>query len=128
MQPHSNMVILRGNLGADPKVNKTAAGVSVCNFRLATNERYRDARGVIQKRTQWHKITVWGKMAEACGKFLAKGREVSIVGKLQTNVWRDKEGFDREDVEIHTTTVEFLRKPSTRTDEDEGDEGYVDSE
>lgn len=122
MQPHSNMVLLRGNLGGDPKLNKTSRGVPVCNFRVATNERFRGADGKIQKRTEWHKITVWGRMAELCDEYLEKGREVSIVGRLVSRKWTDKEGFEREDVEIHTESIEFLRKPQRdEADPDEGD-------
>ncbi len=120
-QPHNNMVMLRGNLGNDPSVRKTGKGVSVCNFRMATNERYRNADGELVQRTQWHKITVWGNTAELCGKHLTKGREVSVMGKLVTNEWVDKEGYEREDVEIHTTSVEFLRKPSSNP-QDEADQ------
>ncbi len=126
MQPHSNMVLLRGNLGGDPKVSTTKRGVSVCNFRLATNERFTGADGKTQKRTEWHKVTVWGKMAELCGEYLSKGREVSIVGRIQTRQWVDKDGFEREDVEIHTESVEFGRKPSVRAEDQ--DDGLLDDQ
>lgn len=119
MQPHTNMVFLRGNLGNEPALRQTEKGVPVCNFRLATSERYKDTNGETKNRTQWHKVTVWGKMAELCGEYLEKGREVSIVGKLQTRVWTDKEGYEHEDVEVHTVSVEFLRKPGRKLEEEE---------
>ena len=122
MQPHNNMVVLRGNLGGDPKLNKTKRGVFVCNFKLATNEEFRTAEGKVTQRTEWHKITVWGKMAELCAENAEKGSLVSIVGRLVGRQWVDKEGFDREDVEIHTESVEFLRRPSRDPDESDAED------
>jgi single-strand DNA-binding protein len=126
MQPHNNMVILCGNLGADPELRETKQKVPVANFKIATNERYRDANGDYQDRVEWHKITVWGEMAKVCGKHLTKGREVSIIGKLHTNKWRDKEGNERTDVEIHTTSVEFRRRPNRDYEDDFEDDVGVD--
>ena len=77
-----NKVILIGNLGQDPEVRYTTNGGAVANFNLATNESWTDKTGQKQERTEWHRIVVWGKMAEICGQYLSKGRQAYIEGKL----------------------------------------------
>lgn len=104
----ANLVILTGNLGNDPEIRYTANGTPVANFRMATNEVYNDKQGVRQEKTEWHRIVVWGKMAEACGEYLSKGRQVHIQGKLQTRSWKDKDNVTRYTTEIIAQRVEFL--------------------
>ena len=104
-----NKVILVGNLGVKPELRYTPGGQAVANFRIATNERWggRDGQPA-QERTEWHNIVVWGKTAENCGKYLDKGRQVYIEGRLQTREWQDKEGQKRYTTEVVAQTVQFL--------------------
>ncbi len=103
-----NKVILIGNLGSDPEVKYTPSGSAVANFTLATNERWKDASGQDQEKTEWHRIVVWGKQAENCGQYLSKGRPAYIEGRLQTREWNDKEGTKRYTTEVVAQTVQFL--------------------
>ena len=80
-----NKVILVGNLGKDPEVHNTQAGSKIVSFTLATSETWTDkASGERKERTEWHRVVVWGKLAELCGKYLAKGRQVYVEGRLTT--------------------------------------------
>ena len=102
-----NKVILVGRLGADPEVKTIGSGNTVARLNLATSETWvKD--GQRQEKTEWHRITVWGKMAEICGKHLSKGRQVYIEGKLQTRSWEDQQGQKRYATEIVASTVQFL--------------------
>jgi single-strand DNA-binding protein len=103
-----NKVILIGNLGADPEVRFTPGGQAVANFRVATNESWNDKNGQKQERTEWHRIVVWGKLAELCGEYLKKGRQAYVEGRLQTREWTDKEGKKNYTTEIVANTVQFL--------------------
>lgn len=103
-----NKVILIGNLGADPEVRFTPGGQAVANFRIATNESWTDKQGQKQERTEWHRIVVWGKLAELCGEYLKKGRQAYVEGRLQTREWTDKEGKKNYTTEIVANTVQFL--------------------
>ena len=103
-----NKCIIIGNLGSDPEVKYSQAGVAVCNMSVATNEKWTNKQGEPQERTEWHKIVVWGKVAENCGKYLAKGRQVYIEGQIQTREWEDKDGNKRYTTEINARTVQFL--------------------
>nr|BFD62648.1 hypothetical protein BdHM001_13290 [Bdellovibrio sp. HM001] len=102
-----NKVILVGRLGADPEVKAIGSGSTVARLNLATSETWvKD--GQRQERTEWHRITVWGKLAEICGKHLSKGRQVYVEGKLQTRQWEDQQGQKRFTTEIVASTVQFL--------------------
>jgi single-strand DNA-binding protein len=103
-----NKVMLIGNLGADPDLRFTTGGNAVCNMSLATNESWVDARGVKQERTEWHRIVCWGAQAKNHSKYLGKGRQVFIEGKLQTRKWQDKAGNDRYTTEIIGLNVQYL--------------------
>lgn len=103
-----NKVILVGNLGSDPELKQTPGGQSVCEFRLATNESWKDKDGEKHDRTEWHRIIVWGKIGENCNKFLAKGRQVYLEGRIQTRSWEDKEGVKRYTTEVIARDVQFL--------------------
>lgn len=102
-----NMVFVVGYLGADPEVKYTPSGKPVANMSVATSESWKDDRGAKQERTEWHRIVVWGDQAEACGKYLAKGRLVAVQGKLQTRSW-EKDGQKRYTTEIRADRVTFL--------------------
>jgi single-strand DNA-binding protein len=102
-----NKVILIGNLGKDPEV-KQVGETEVCNFSIATTEKWKDKAGNPQEKTEWHKIVVWGKLAGICGQYLAKGRSVYVEGKLETRKWQDKEGNERYTTEVKATSVTFL--------------------
>jgi single-strand DNA-binding protein len=111
-----NKATLIGNLGQDPELNYTGSGTAVCKFSLATSEKYKDNAGEWQERTEWHNIVVWGKQAETVAKFLQKGRQAYIEGRLQTSSWDDKEtGQKRYKTEIHAGRVLFLGSDKTHT-------------
>lgn len=103
-----NKVILVGNLGADPEVRYTPSGQPVANFRIATSESWMDKAGQKQERTEWHRIVAWGKLAELCGEYLAKGRQVYVEGKLQTRQWDDRDGNKKFSTEIQAQQITFL--------------------
>ncbi|RTL19496.1 MAG: single-stranded DNA-binding protein [Rhodocyclaceae bacterium] len=103
-----NKVILLGNLGADPEVRYTQGGQAVASLRIATNEVWNDRDGNRQERTEWHSVTVWGKTAELCGQYLAKGRQVYVDGRLQSREYEDKEGVTRKVWEVVSDKVVFL--------------------
>lgn len=103
-----NKVILVGRLGNDPEIRYTQQGVAVTNFNMATSENWMDKGGQKQERTEWHRIVVWGKMAETCSQYLAKGRQVYVEGRLQTRQWEDKDAQKRYTTEIIALTVQFL--------------------
>ena len=103
-----NKAILVGRLGRDPETRYTSAGQAVCNFTLATDETFRDRNGERQKRTEWHRIVVWGKLGELCGEYLAKGRQCFVEGRLQTREWTDKENKKNYTTEVVANNVVFL--------------------
>jgi single-strand DNA-binding protein len=103
-----NKVMLIGNLGKDPEVRFTGGGRAVARFPLATSEVWNDAEGQRQERTEWHNIVVWGKQAETCGQYLAKGRQVFIEGSVRSRQYDDKEGNKRYITEIIAQRVQFL--------------------
>lgn len=103
-----NRVILVGRLGQDPDLKYTPGGQPVANFSLATGEKWTDNDGQKQERTEWHRIVVWGKTAELCGKYLQKGRETYLEGKLTTRKWQDKDGHERQTTEIVAERVVFI--------------------
>jgi single-strand DNA-binding protein len=103
-----NKVILVGRLGQKPEVRYTASGAAVANFSVATHEVWNDKAGQKQERTEWHKVVVWGKQAEAAGQYLDKGRQVYLEGRLQTRQWQDKESQTRYTTEIQVQVIQFL--------------------
>jgi single-strand DNA-binding protein len=103
-----NKVILVGNLGNEPELRTTPSGASVCEFRLATNESWTDKGGQRQDRTEWHRVVVWGKRAETCSKYLGKGRQVFVEGRLRTRSGEDKDGNKRYTTEVVANDVQFL--------------------
>jgi len=103
-----NKVIILGRLGQDPELKYTPGGMAVCNFTVATSESWADKAGQKQERTEWHRIVVWGKLAELCNQYLTKGRQAFIEGSLQTRSWDDKNGGKRYTTEIVAKTVQFI--------------------
>src|SRR6266699_2247742 len=103
-----NKVILVGRLGRDPETRYTGGGQAVANFSLATDESYKDKNGERQKRTEWHKIVVWGKQAEIAQQYLKKGSLVFIEGRIQSREWQDKEGQKRTSFEIVANNFRML--------------------
>jgi single-strand DNA-binding protein len=103
-----NKVIVVGRLGADPEVKTVTGGTTVARLSIATSENWTDREGQKQERTEWHRIVVWGKMGETCGKYLSKGRQVYVEGRLQTRSWEDQQGQKRYTTEIVAQTVQFL--------------------
>lgn len=95
-----NKVILIGNLGADPEVRSLDNGAKVASFRMATTERYKDRDGNLKENTEWHSVEVWRGLADVAEKYLRKGGQVYIEGRLRTRKWTDKTGADRYTTEI----------------------------
>jgi single-strand DNA-binding protein len=103
-----NKVILVGRLGRDPETRYTGGGQAVANFSVATDESYKDRNGERQKRTEWHKIVVWGKQAEIAQQYLKKGSLIFIEGRIQSREWQDKEGQKRTAFEIVANNFRML--------------------
>jgi single-strand DNA-binding protein len=104
-----NKVILVGRLGKDPETRYTPSGQGVCNFSLATDESFKDRNGERQKRTEWHRIVMWSKLAEIAQQYLKKGSLVYIEGRIQTRQWDDKNtGQKRYSTDIVANTMKML--------------------
>jgi single-strand DNA-binding protein len=103
-----NKAIIIGNLGRDPEVRFTPSGRAVAKFTVATSERWTDQQGQRQEKTEWHNIVVWGKQAETCGQYLAKGRQVYVEGRITNRSYDDKDGNKRYITEIIARDVRFL--------------------
>jgi single-strand DNA-binding protein len=104
-----NKVILVGNLGKDPETRYMPSGSAVTNLTLATSESWKDKQsGEAQERTEWHRIAMFGRLAEIAAEYLRKGSQVYIEGKLRTRKWQDKEGKDRYTTEIVADEMQML--------------------
>jgi single-strand DNA-binding protein len=103
-----NKAILVGRLGRDPETRYTSGGQAVCNFTMATDETYKDRAGERQKRTEWHRIVVWGKQAEIAQQYLHKGSLIFVEGRIQSRQWDDREGQKRTTVEIVANNFRML--------------------
>ncbi|MFQ5585780.1 MAG: single-stranded DNA-binding protein [Thermodesulfobacteriota bacterium] len=112
-----NKAILVGNLGADPEIRYTPSGTAVTNFRIATSETRTNREGQKETKTEWHRIVTFGKLAEICGEYLAKGKQVYIEGRLQTRSWDDRDGNKRQTTEIVANVMQMLGRA--------GDQGEV---
>ncbi|TVL52281.1 single-stranded DNA-binding protein [Shewanella algae] len=95
-----NKVILVGNLGQDPEVRYMPNGNAVANITVATSESWKDQQGQQQERTEWHRVVMFGKLAEIAGEYLRKGSQVYLEGKLQTRKWKDQSGQDKYTTEV----------------------------
>lgn len=103
-----NKVMLIGNLGKDPEVRYTSSGTAVAGFSLATSEKFKNRNGEWEERTEWHNVTLWGRLAEIAGEYLAKGKTVYVEGRLQTRKWQDRDGRDRYTTEIVADKMQML--------------------
>jgi single-strand DNA-binding protein len=116
-----NVVILQGNLGADPELRYTQSGTGVLNMRLATAEKYKDKAGEWQETVTWHTVICWGKRGEALAKFLVKGSRLLVRGRISNSSYEDKEGIKRYKSEIVAEDIELLggkRKDGSDSDDD----------
>lgn len=102
-----NKVMLIGNLGAEPESKTLGSGSQVCNFRIATSETWKDKDGKKQERTEWHRITAWGKLAEICSSYLHKGSKVYVEGRIQTDEY-EKDGEKRFSTNIVISDMTML--------------------
>jgi single-strand DNA-binding protein len=108
-----NKVILLGNLGAEPELRRTADGKAVCALRVATSSRWLDrASGETREATEWHRVVLFGRLAEIAGEHLHKGSPVYVEGRLRTRRWTDREGRERWTTEIEAAELGLLGAPS----------------
>ena len=103
-----NKIILVGNLGRDPELRYTPQGLAVCNFSMATSEKKRDKSGELQDVTTWFKVTLWRQQAETAAKYLTKGTQVYIEGRLKVEDWTDRDGKERYTLEVTASDMQFL--------------------
>jgi single-strand DNA-binding protein len=111
MSPSINRVLIVGHLGKDPEIKYTKSDKPVCNFSVATSEKYNN-----QVHVEWHQICIWGPQAEACQKYLTKGSMCMVEGKLETMKWNDKNGLQRQRTQIVANRVHFLGSPKAKVD------------
>ncbi len=103
-----NKVMLIGNLGRDPEIRFTPEGSPVASFSIATGETWTDKNGTRQERTEWHNIVAWNKLADLAKRYLSKGRQVYIEGRIRTREWDDRDGNKRKTTEIIATQMVLL--------------------
>lgn len=103
-----NKVILIGRLGCDPETRSMPNGDAVCNFSVATSEKYTDKNGQRQEATEWHNVTMYRKLAEIAGKYLTKGSQVYLEGKIQSRKYTDKNGVERTAYDIIANELKML--------------------
>lgn len=103
-----NKIIIVGNLGRDPELRYTPQGTAVCDFSMATNERKRDKSGEFQEVATWFRITLWRNQAENAAKYLKKGSQVYIEGRLSIEEWTDRDGNSRQTLAVQASDMHFL--------------------
>lgn len=103
-----NKALLIGNLTRNPEVRTTPQGQTVCSFGVATNRRWVDQSGTRQEQVEFHNVVAWGKLAEICGQYLVKGKQVYIEGRLQTRKWQGQDGAEKQRTEIVAETMQML--------------------
>lgn len=115
-----NKAIIIGTLGRDPEVRYTGSGTAVATINVATNESWKDKQtGEQMERTEWHRIIVWGKLAEICSQYLKKGSQAYFEGRIQTKKWQDQSGADRYSTEINAHEMQMLGgKPQSHDNTD----------
>lgn len=118
-----NKVILIGNLGKDPELRYTPSGTAVATFSLATSETYKDRDGNKQKKTEWHNIVVWRQLAEVCGKYLHKGKQIYVEGKIQNRSYDDRDGNKRYISEVVASQMTMLGSRNDGHDSDQYQSG-----
>jgi single-strand DNA-binding protein len=107
---HLNVFVGAGNLGADPDLKYTSSGKAVCNMRIATNRKFVDSKGEKQERTDWHRIVVFGQQAEACAKYLKKGRLIAVQGEMHSRSYQKKIKVGDAETEETVYVVECIAK------------------
>ena len=122
--PSLNKVMIIGNLGSEPEMRYTPGGRPVTSFNVATNRRYTTADGERKEETEWFSVVCWGRLAEQCNQFLAKGRLVYIEGRLRMRTWEGQDGQKRSQNEIVADRVKFLdRQGAAASPEGKTEEG-----
>ena len=118
-----NKAILVGNLGKDPELRYTPSGTAVCTFSIATTDRFKNKQGEQQERTEWHNIVVWAGLAEICGKYLTKGKQVYIEGRIQNRTYDDRDGNKRYISEIVASEMQMLSRSGEQSRAQDDDSG-----
>ncbi len=114
-----NKAILIGRLGKDPETKFTQGGVAISKFSIATDEEWKDRNGEKQKKTEWHNVVAWRRLAEICNQFLVKGKQVYVEGRIETKKWEDKEGKDRWTTQIAADKMIMLSGEGKKEQKDD---------
>ncbi len=109
-----NKVILIGNLGQDPDLKFSSTGTAICKLSIATSQKRKDQSGQYQDETQWHRVTLFGKQAEVCGEYLAKGKKVYIEGRIQYDKYTDKDGVTKYTTDIIANDMRFMENKNDK--------------
>lgn len=128
MAANLNKVFLMGNLTRDPELRYVPSGAAVANFSIAVNRTYKDNAGEKKEEVSFIRVVVWGKMAEVCGEYLAKGRPVMVEGRLKTRSWEDQSGQKRSAMDVVALNVQFLGSRGERKTETPASKEGVDVE
>ena len=112
-----NKVILVGNLGKDPEVKKFDSGIKNASFSLATTEKFKNKAGEMVSNTEWHNIVVWGALSDVAEKYLKKGSQIYLEGKIKTSSWEDKSGAKRYKTEIYADSFTMLGVKDVQSNE-----------
>lgn len=116
-----NRATIIGNIGNDPEIRYSSAGDAIANLSIATTDSWKDKNGAKQEKTEWHKVVMFGKLAEICGEYIKKGSQVYIEGKLQTRKWTDKSNIERYTTEIVADRMQMLGG-NRKTDDSKSDD------
>lgn len=122
-----NKVILLGRLGKDPETRYTPDGNPVTSFSMATDEKYKNKSGEQVQKTEWHKIVTFGKLADICGQYLVKGKQIYLEGKIQTRTWENKEGAKQYTTEIVGEVMKMLDSPKQSNGQSAGQQRNTDT-
>ena len=115
-----NKAIIIGNAGKDPETKYTDAGLAVCTLTLATKHSWKEKEGQRQEKTEWHRVVFWGKLAEIVDRYIRKGSQVYVEGRIETRKWTDKNGNDKYTTEIVADQMQMLgNRPKQEIDNDE---------
>ena len=112
-----NKMMVIGNLGGDPEMRYTPSGDAVTSFSVATNYRYTPADGEPREETEWFRVSVWGRQAEACNQYLSKGKKVFVEGRLRSRTYQARDGETRVSLDINASDVRFIDSAGARSDE-----------
>ena len=120
-----NKVMLIGNLGKDPELKTFDSGSSVCNFSIATTKKFKGKDGLMKEETEWHRICVFGKIADSCAKYLRKGKKVYVEGSHRTRSWEDSDGNKKYSTEVVAHNVQFLSPLESQQQAPQQNSGYM---